>query len=144
MASRSALAAFAIQHGVTGLAVPGPPRTTPLRDLARLDQGFEENLGQASAEVRFLRRCRPQSAIFAAAIPSRGRAASGVTVQFNWVDAPSAYFHFLRDATACGGPFDIIAGSAVSGAVGLQLPMPAEPLLYFRVSGANCKGEGPR
>lgn len=69
---------------------------------------------------------------------------AGAGVQFNWVDAPQADFHFVRDDLAAAGPFDTIAGNAVSGAVGLQIPMPPEQLLLFRVSGANCKGEGPR
>ena len=56
-----------------------------------------------------------------------------------WTD-----FHFLRDDTAGGGAFDTIAGAAVSGTVGSELPMPPEPRLYFRVSGANCRGEGSR
>ena len=64
-------------------------------------------------------------------------------VVVRWTDIPVATSYDVFHGSDRAGPFPVWFGTAASGAVGLQEPLPSEPRLFFRVAGANACGFGP-
>ena len=69
---------------------------------------------------------------------------SPATLAFTWTDVPGATGYNLYQDADPAGAFATLAGSAASGVTGIELPLPPEPLLSWRVAGENACGEGPR
>ena len=71
------------------------------------------------------------------------KASAGAAIHFTWSDAVGATGHVLRTDLLPNGAFTSSAGSAVSGAAGLDVAMPPESLRFYLLHGQNPCGEGP-
>lgn len=65
-------------------------------------------------------------------------------IHFSWADVPGATTYRLYQDTVASGTFSAVAGVSSSGVTGLDLPMPAAPLVFFRMAAASCGGESPK
>jgi hypothetical protein len=71
------------------------------------------------------------------------KTAGGTRLAFSWTDVAGATSYTVHWDLDPRGPFAGTAGSAPTGAPGLDIAMPAGPLLDYLVTGASDCGEGP-
>jgi hypothetical protein len=65
-------------------------------------------------------------------------------VTFTWAAIPLATgYNLYRDPTK-SGPLVDLAGVASPGSTVLAIPYPPELLLFYRLAGTSCAGEGPK
>ena len=73
------------------------------------------------------------------------KAGGGALIHATWDNVLGASTYPFYNDIVASGPFATLAGSGSNGAVGLDIPMPPEDLVFYLVAGSNpvC-GEGPR
>ncbi len=73
------------------------------------------------------------------------RVNNGADLRFTWSDVTGADDYVVLSSQSPQGTFVTAEGTAASGVTGVTIPLPAGPLLYYKVVGHNAVcGQGPQ
>ena len=65
-------------------------------------------------------------------------------IHFTWGDVPGATTYRLYQDTVASGAFTTVVGASSSGTTGLDIALPAAPLVFYKIAAANCGGESSK
>ncbi len=100
---------------------------------------LNRDLTGAANRLEILTGCAPP----ASAVNDAKSSKSGGNLIIRWTDIALATNYRVYQDSSAAGAFATQTGTALTGATGLAVAMPAGNLLYFKVKGENACGSGP-